>query len=194
MRGAAALGRLRELLRDDEDLHVRESAARALALLEAAPPAGEIAKALEDVEKARAASFQCGVGRRERNPAPWRGEREGPHPFNAVRSPELWERLRKTPLKEDVQGTIPELMRALGHQAGVVVEVTQTDDEDEVPWRRCVRSRGGERSLLDAFHAIAPDSYSLVLEPDRIRILPYFEGVKAWKEWWKARDASGKPR
>jgi len=186
---AGALGRIRSLLREDDAIEVREAAARALAALGSRDEAETVSRTLEELDRGRKSTFICGgIRAHVRTPPPWRDRREAPHPFNALRCPDLWDRLRKTPLGADLEGSGAELARALAERAGIEVELPPDPDADGgwSPAPRRIPGRDGRTSLLEAVASLAPGDYELVLEPGRVRILRPGDGLAFWVAWWKA--------
>ena len=98
-------------------------------------------------------------------------------PLNALRSPELWERLRTTRLPGPLKGGCRDVLASVGKAAGLAVEF-QADDRRE--WK--VEIAAGTPIL----EAIEQSRWIyVVLEADRIRVLDDVAERRFWHAWWR---------
>jgi len=106
--------------------------------------------------------------------------------LNRIRRPELWARLRATPLARDCSGPLVDLWRELACDAGLELRIeTGLSDRD-----RTVRSRGGATSLLDMMEDLDTDSSYVPIFEDRwIRLVDQKTAAAFWKEWWRREQA-----
>jgi HEAT repeat protein len=101
--------------------------------------------------------------------------------LNALRYPELWRKLRRTPWVLTRQHSSKELHAFLAKEWGVTLEpVPGATDWASVSMGR-VRETTTVLEILrqDANH----DRCQPILDKDRIRLLPYHEALTFWKQW-----------
>jgi HEAT repeat protein len=118
--------------------------------------------------------------------------------LNALRRRESWKRLEGLRFKVDPQFPPRRLavLERLQSEKGLSVEgnlsrFLEDDKVDSVS--QWIRVRIGEVTPLDTLRAIGRNSiqfegelnFEVILEPDRIQMIPTDEAVKFWKEWWK---------
>lgn len=126
--------------------------------------------------------------------------------LNRFRAPELWDKLRATPLEGDVIGSPKEILERVAAQAGLKLVSPAPSIVHDQSWamgRMEVRNPGRRLSLLDALRCFAnlPTGWgghfahlhwnfgfwTVLLEPGQIRVLsaclPEQEGREFWKQW-----------
>jgi len=176
----------------DKNARVRYWSVRLLGRLGARETAPEIAKLLKDEDahvRSMTASSLCGFGVREGVPVLLEESKALSVPLsalNVLRRQEVWERLAKTALGRDLQGTIHQIAEALERQAGLrmVFPAKEGLDSSMTYW---IGRRGGQESLLEALgHVLdlANGRHEFILEPDCIRIVSREEAIKFWSAWW----------
>ncbi|MCI0657724.1 MAG: HEAT repeat domain-containing protein [Acidobacteria bacterium] len=184
----------------DGNAGVRSSATQALGSLGAKETAPEIVKLLKDGDpdaRSWAASSLYRFGLREevamflKDAGTQSRESSVPVPLytlNALRRPEVWERLGKAALKQDLEGTFHELTEELGRKAGLSMVFPSMKEMGS--WKSVIRSRGGQANLLDGLEAFLRTSGydEMIFEADRIRILPRDEALKFWLAWWREEE------
>ncbi|MCI0657722.1 MAG: HEAT repeat domain-containing protein [Acidobacteria bacterium] len=186
----------------DEDLTVRNTAIEALRRLGANETAPEIVKLLKDeVAEVRssAASSLCGFGLREGVAVLLEvgGEEANVRlgALHAIRQPELWGRLGRIAMSRVLEGTFHELAEGLGREAGlplVIPAKVKGSSTNTIPcrypdqhWRR----RGQEASVLKGLEMFMDHGQcEMILEPDRIRILPREEALGFRLAWRREEE------
>ncbi len=114
--------------------------------------------------------------------------RAGLNPLNALRRPDVWRKLHDTPLPQDMRGETDEVLVRLAVLAGMELDVSEMKDwRIGGTWRAyaVIRSRGGTTSLYEAIANWPARRYSVILESDRIRLVPRHEAREFWKAWWE---------
>jgi HEAT repeat protein len=161
----------------DADLGVRAAAARALGqvLRDKAVPVLLPLLGAEPEVAAAAADTLCALGRREGLAA----ARPDGNALNAIRSPQAWEHLARTPLESTAGGPAGEVLEELAVASITCVEVERAGPAglDEV---RRVHADGRRRSVLDALLAL---EVPFVLDGDRIRVMDRGEARRFWSAW-----------
>ena len=154
-----AAPQLARLLTDSER-SVRDAAARNLCLLEAVRGVPQYLAARE--KERRAPLFA----------------------LNALRRPGLASRLYDIPVNGFMEHMAEALFNMLGEELGLPVDVSTLTPYE----RECMRLSGGnyKRSqLLDALEQASRGSATeIIIEEDRIRIVPRDEGLRFWTKWW----------
>lgn len=104
--------------------------------------------------------------------------------LNALRAPEAWKQLSETKVNRGLSGRLDEMLQPLVKAAGISLEAT----EHEEPWMNDWRSVGKLecRTALDALKAALCRKPGVILEEDRIRILPYDQLRQFWRDWWES--------
>ena len=184
----------------DGDSWLRAWAAQSLGKLGAKETAPELLKLLADGEvqvRYSAASSLSRFGWREGvavllqdaetpgHSTSWEVGYVGLGNLNALRQPELWGRLGKTTLDRDLKGTFHEVAEALGRQAGLPV-VSPVEGKPGQKYEIHALGDQGMSVLEGLERFISYDNkFEVILEPDRIRILPRGEALAFWLAWWR---------
>ena len=113
--------------------------------------------------------------------------------LNALRKPALWSTLHRQKLTRNLVGSTEQLLMEIGRIAELKVEF-----EDEVLLTvmnrrtprgmlpRFISSRGGEATLLYAIEkALFGDSFEVILEEGKLRVLSEFSALQEWNDWWR---------
>jgi HEAT repeat protein len=193
----------------DVDVTIRIWGAQALGKMGAKETAPELRKLLTDGEarvRYSAASSLCRFGLRDGTPVFLKDEgalsqgslREvgyvGLGNLNAIRQPEVWSRLERTPLNRDLKGTLQEVAEGLARETGLSVVIAA-----EVKAGKTYEVRRHGRpgtSLLEGLELFINNGqydktygkFEVILEPDRIRILPRGEALSFWLAWWRGEE------
>jgi HEAT repeat protein len=148
----------------------------------------QIAELLSDTDRhvpAIAAASLCLLGSRQGlETLLKRGEKLWP--ANALRQPEIWERLGKARLSEDIEGPPERLLERLAKLAGLGLDLGRTtwgDDEALFPRDERIDCRAGRRTLLEAFEEVIHYRYEIILEADRVLLVPRNDAVAFWRAW-----------
>lgn len=177
---------------DHDDADLREFSAAAIAALEPREAADLLLPLLQDPQpfvRYAAASSLCSLGKRE-GTATLLEDRRPLSSLNALRAPELWDRLRRERFTMDPRATREEAISQIGRDLGLQVEWGTTS----VKWRSSFVLDGTSadepvRTRLDALrlscHQLRHFSNvpEFVLEPDRLCILSATEGAEFWRAW-----------
>jgi hypothetical protein len=188
---ASALGKLgaREtapaivkLLRDPS-ADVRNGAAWALRNLRARESVPELIELLTDSDKHvrnTAASALCTLG--SKDGVPILLEDRDLFFLNALRRPEIWERLESITWQANRRESRKEVLERTSRKAEMRIESEETDD----PWYHSQRAPlMGRITPIQALVAVLGGKYQAVLEKDRIRIMSRDESIKFWTTWWE---------
>jgi HEAT repeat protein len=130
-----------------------------------------------------------------------RGEREGvartldtfnhrykalPFQLNAVRTPEVWNRLKEKRLKEPVYASVKDLLGLIANEAGLALELPAGDIPERATWEKRyqrLQTWGRRMSLLEALEQLSHRHWMPILEKDRIRIVLRGEARGFWTDW-----------
>ena len=123
--------------------------------------------------------------------------------LNVLRRPNLWQRLHKVRLSADIVGTRRENLQSLAKVARVTVALPSSLSRRDEEWMQEIRrlwNCSGRISVLSALenifsHGLMDTSdphFQLILESDRIRIVPREKAVRFWKAWWEAEQKKRK--
>ena len=104
-------------------------------------------------------------------------------PLNALRSAEIFGRLFRIDLP-DYEGPRAGLLDPIARAAGIPVTPPLSDSAPWLAERVVERSPSVGRALRE----FTNHSYDVVIDADRIRILPRAEAWKFWTEWAAARE------
>jgi|SRR5882672_2507486 len=179
-------------LLENESPGVRAGAVHALWKLGDWKAAPGIALRLKDSDPkvaGAAAEWFCRMGSRRGVPAML--EQGQPlWPLNLIRRPEDWKRLDQTDPGGALEVKPKELLGLLAHRHGLVLDWSEKLLDTDPPWvtRWTFNPQRSEGGTLETFMAIAGDCGELVLERDRIRVLPRDEALRFWRDWWKSED------
>lgn len=173
---------LRGFMKDPKNSGFREAAASSLCLLKDRAGAMTLIEAVEN----HLTGLRSGpIDDEEGDWAPL-------NPLNALRQPQLWEKLKKTPITGSFRGSTRSLVSQLARQAGLTVEIPETKYWKEEMWlqkSRWIRSRRGQISILEALEDILPgEPYAFLLQPGRIRVLGTWKAIDFWKKWAKEEN------
>jgi HEAT repeat protein len=111
--------------------------------------------------------------------------------LNALRAPALWTRMRNTLFPRTTCRRRRELWQEMARVLGVGLELPAAAEfaSPALLSRRDVREHENCSSLLDFFeNDLAYSSFEVILEPDRIRVLPSREAIAVWQTWWRAQQ------
>jgi hypothetical protein len=173
---------------------IREEAVSAVAKLGGPETAGAIVPLLQDPERSvqlRAASALCLLG--DRRGAPFLLEQSYTlSALNGLRNRAAWEVLRARPLSQ-LGGDPKRMMEILVMDPKLALDWPSTLSPELSKWAQNGRSilQAGERmDWGTAVDLVLDGKMDVVLEEDRLRILPHAEAVQFWKDW--LRGAEGK--
>lgn len=113
-------------------------------------------------------------------------------PLNGLRRPAEWKTLHAKKLDGDLEGTELEVMEGLGKLAGLSVDWEREDWEPDVVQllrRIQIANPGGRMTALDALLVLVrhwDNDYEVILDPGRLRIVPYGDAQRFWKKWGEA--------
>lgn len=164
------------------------------------------------VRDARAAIAEIGIADRSRDQATTGGAlcrlgfREGiPGVFilmdgdldlfalNALRQPELWERLRERRLGADLEGTGREILERIARAADLKLKIDPGVEEVLKQGGR-VRCRGGRTALLFALESLCGRGLEIVLEADAVRIRTPEAADADWRRWCRETELPAQRR
>lgn len=185
---------LPEVLRllEDRSIQVRVAALESLGRMEVREQIGRVEKMLSDSSdevRQSAASTLCRLGSSAGVSALLYKPYYKPDLtcLNALRNPEAWSKLAHTTMGGDLNGSFPELLRAVAKAAGCTLELPDSFLEKfpETAEKRSFSGIGNRRTLLDALYFAKVGGYVIVLEPARMRVLDPEAGLAYWKTWWE---------
>lgn len=181
-----AAPKVRSLLRDP-DPDVRAAAARAVAALEGKAGIPALREMMTDrvpLVWGTATELLCRFGVREAAPRLLQYPNARLESLNGVRRPEAWSRLESVRIRGPLEGTVADLRARMVKEAGLPIEWP-----DLAPAER--RELAGDREtivLVDYLRYLVDGWPEIVLESDRIRLLPPEEAERFWREWWAAEE------
>jgi HEAT repeat protein len=119
---------------------------------------------------------------------------KSPRALNAIRQRDAWLKLSRILVPPDVQGTRKEVVERLASDHGFKVEWSEDISPDDHPWMTAIRQLRRsifKQTLLDEIGGLVQGRaignkyprYEAIIEPDRIRIVPYHEALRFWKAW-----------
>lgn len=195
--GTEAIPRILPLLQD-KSMFVVFQTLHALARIKAWQAEPDVADLLEDLKpevRRLAASWLARAGSL-RGVAELLEDEDGAlTALNALRNPEVWNRLESCAAPSELQGTVLQRIEQVSRAAGMKVIVEPAPLGDSKRWLdRTPRDwdPGEPVSVAIALWLIAPSAYLVVFEEDRIRLLPRESGARFWREWWKEANAGKK--
>lgn len=137
--------------------------------------------------------LRCAEGQEPRERRWWSGEvEEGPStdllPLNALRSPAAWKRLRRTSLPELWRLSPRQAWAAIARSAGLRLEVPEGAAWARDPGWFDRRGSGlwsnPFPTLVEAIDALTSRRpYAVLLEEDRLRVVPLADAIAFWKRW-----------
>jgi len=106
--------------------------------------------------------------------------------LNALRNPPLFRRLDQKPVTWRLYATYEEIHRKLASEAGLILEGPPEGTHAHHAWKN-VHNRlwkwGRAPSLAESFEMAEDSRWSVVLEDDRIRIVPSDQARELWIRW-----------
>lgn len=191
--GEAAMAALRRKL-GHSDVWTRYGVVRALGHIDTEAATAELLRMLQDeAEDVRwmAAQMLCRRGLAEGVPLTWDQARKRysalPFELNAIRRPAAWAKLKSAMLPEPFYGTPKQLVERIAAAAGLPLEGLSPASREYPAWAG-VYLRIPPEDLpingLDALDRTAQTRWTVVLESDRVRVLPRQESLEFWKAWY----------
>jgi HEAT repeat protein len=186
---------LRDLLRDKK-VEGRRRGMELVSIFDRDASAPLVVPLLEDPDpwvRRSAAGFLCDAGRRE-GLEPSLRSYYLPMSLNRFREPELWKRLEETRLSPVPRGTPPRVAREVARRLGVRLDWELLP---ELPSRPVCGLRGGGIDLpvsdprdtpLEILQGVLPYDTTILLEDDRIRVLPQARADIFWRRWWDVEE------
>jgi hypothetical protein len=110
-----------------------------------------------------------------------------PIPLNALRQPAAWERLRGKVLGKDLRGRARDLLETVAAEGQVRLDLDPKDLDRAVvsgstAGPKWTWSRG--TPVLEALGRMLEErGCSMVVEADRVRVVPLFQAVEFWEAW-----------
>lgn len=177
----------------DADPYVRRQAADSLGTMEAVAAIPDLVAMLDkdvDYLKPTVAESLCRMGSAEGKPRMLEGWDRWTWPLNALRRPELWARLGRTPSKQDWSGTGREVLARFAAEAGLKLELAEAFRPEAVDYLNARPRRhmlvfadppasATVREAIEAFLAWGP--IDAILEDDRLRVLGRGEARAFWR-------------
>ena len=106
--------------------------------------------------------------------------------LNRLRRPELWERLRTSPRLRNCWRYHSGTWSELACDAGLEISIEILPDHYWDQRQRAEPSQGGMTTLLEQMEeSLYYYSFSIILEDDRLRIVPIDSARRFWVEWWR---------
>jgi hypothetical protein len=111
--------------------------------------------------------------------------------LNLLRAPDLWKAMAGARTPEPSGSTALDRVHGLGVAVSMKVLVPPPSTSEERRWASEVRTEKAAPALLAAVDALlrfrdgSPGPYEVVLEQDRIWLVPRAEAGKFWREWWR---------
>jgi HEAT repeat protein len=106
--------------------------------------------------------------------------------LNRLRRPEAFKRLEEKTIRLRVYAPYEEIHRRLAHEAGLALEGPPAGSDAYQAWanvHQTFEKWGAPPSIAQGFDMHEDDRWCVVLEEDRIRILPREEGMNFWRAW-----------
>lgn len=110
-------------------------------------------------------------------------------PLNALRRPEEWKALFTKTIDADLDGTTYDVVESLARAAGLTLEWEREDWEPDIEQlleRTRIPAVGGRMTILEALLPLVhlwDNEYEIILEPGRMRIVPYSDAERFWTKW-----------
>lgn len=191
LRIEAAIPALTDLLQD-QPVQVRQAAMSSLVTLKATAAIPRIVPLLKEEDlnvSHHAARCLCLLGSREAVPVVLEGQAflMDLSMLNLLRSPRRTRALGETPVAGPLEGTLPDLIRKLKEASKEPVELPALD-LSRGPGRALLLRCDGSPTLLAAWESLAaklkaPGPCEVIVDEDRIRILPRDQALAFWKAW-----------
>jgi HEAT repeat protein len=191
--GTEVIASLRQTM-NHQDVWTRWGAIIALGHVAGDEILPDLRKAMAEDESSEvmdaAALMLCRRGLREGVLRTWQHSRGAfqnlPFELNAVRSPAGWAKLREATLTEPFYGSTEDLLKKLAASAGLAYEGLPGDSKEQ-PALSGVQVRIPKAELplsgVEVMERITLSRGGVVLEDDRLRVLPRKEAREFWKEW-----------
>ena len=135
-----------------------------------------------------AAMWLCREGRKAAV-QPLLDESEVYVPLNGLRSPSEWKALASKRLDGDLEGTLFEVAERIGGAAGLAIELERDDWDPDLPLllrRFQIPNPGGRLTAAEALFELVrllDTDYEAIVEPGRLRFVPYKEASEFWDRW-----------
>jgi HEAT repeat protein len=129
------------------------------------------------------------MGRREGAPALLEAERLL-FALNGIRAPETLKLLESKTTSLDLYAPYEKIHRALAAEAGLALEGPPADSDAHVAWTQMHQrywKLGRPATIAEAFEMLEDDRWSIVLENDRIRVVPQDAALKFWSDWFEGK-------
>ncbi len=110
--------------------------------------------------------------------------------LNSVRRPEAWARLEGKTTSLNLYAPYEKIHRALAREAGLELEGPPDGSDARKAWvdvHQRFRKWGRPATLAEAFEMLEDARWSVVLEEDRLRIVPQDEALGFWSRWARTR-------
>jgi HEAT repeat protein len=104
--------------------------------------------------------------------------------INAARHADVWRRLDSLKVPTPIEGTAREILEQVSKQAGLILECPADPFLD----RWWMRISWESVNVLDAAADAAGAAYTIVLEPDRIRVVPHDDALEFWRKWLEEEE------
>lgn len=111
-----------------------------------------------------------------------------PDSINAIRNPKTWTVLTTRRLSAPRFGPMNELAEQVASEAGLKLEGPPADSPLAKPWAGCYRrigALGRGQTLAEAVQLLQDRHWAIVVETDRLRVLPRSDAVAFWTAWLK---------
>ena len=185
LKAREAIPQLIELL-DDPEEGVRLAVLGALEWLEAREAHAAVVRLLDEETSTRiaAATWLSRMGFREGARVIFEESWDWTS-LNALRRPKVWTRLSSTSFHGDLLGTTGEMAGRMAREAGLNLEGPRFP-RGNYPWsafRKRIANPGDRMTLLEGLKRAA-DGYQIILEEDRVWVLPWEEALGVWKDWF----------
>lgn len=181
----------------DEDKSVQKNSLAALEALGAEKCKRQIAEMLlssDNYVRHLAASILARMGTRQ-GVTTLLGESGSPLSLNALRRPDAWRRLSSTSVEGSQRGSKREIIERLAERADTRVTWPSDSSMEELlslAERRVIQNWRNSLTLLNGMKLVLGWRHEIVLEPDRIRILPREEALTFWRAWWAKQQEKRK--
>jgi hypothetical protein len=114
-------------------------------------------------------------------------------PLNLLRKPQVWVRLRKKTNRVFLIGTGAEILKKLAKDADLALEIESSGPASTslLESRTLLRHRG-DTLLESVLEVLGWGDWEMILENDRLRLLPLKDALKFWRAWWQDEQAKMK--
>jgi hypothetical protein len=111
--------------------------------------------------------------------------------LNAVRTPGTWKRLQEMELKQPLYASARDLIARIAGDAGLSFEEPPAQDPNRSTWMNTyvrLQEWGRPLTLLDALDRIRHRQWMVILENDRLRLVPREQALQFWNQWWEKEN------